>query len=110
MPVIYIFWSRSGKKGFRKNKTEMSPADLNNTATDDALFNQYTLKKIMADFQRERSNTLNFLESFNEEDFLKSLYHPLLQQPMRIIDLTYFVAEHDIHHLKSIQHIKTILQ
>lgn len=83
-------------------QAEMSPADLNNTATDNALFNQYDTEKITADFQQERKHTIRLLKSFNEENLLNSLYHPRLNQPMRIIDLMYFVAEHDEHHLNAI--------
>lgn len=86
----------------KDNKTEMSPADLNNTATDEALFNQYEIEKILSDFQQERQNTIQLLENFKGEDFQHSLYHPRLKQPMRIIDLMYFVAEHDEHHLESV--------
>jgi hypothetical protein len=28
-----------------------------------------------------------------------SAVHPRLQQPMRLVDMLYFVAEHDDHHL-----------
>lgn len=94
----------------KENKKEMSPADLNNTATDNALFNQYDIEKITDNFRQERNNTIQLLNSFSEQDFLNSLYHPRLQQPMRMIDLMYFVAEHDIHHFKSIQNLITSLQ
>lgn len=87
-------------------KTEMSPADLNNTATDKALFNQYNIGKILTDFEQERQNTIRLLKSFKDEDFRHSLYHPRLNQSMRIIDLMYFVTEHDEHHLNHILKIR----
>lgn len=86
-----------------KSKTiEMSPADLNNMATEEAFFNQYDIEKILSDFQQERQHTIQLLKNFNGNDFQHSLYHPRLNQPMRIIDLMYFVAEHDEHHLNQI--------
>lgn len=94
----------------KENKKEMSPADLNNSATDNALFNQYNIEKIIDNFWQERNNTIQIINSFSELDFLNSSYHPRLQQPMRMIDLMYFVAEHDTHHLKNIQNIITSLQ
>lgn len=90
----------------KENKTGMSPADLNNTATDNASFNQYNIEKIANDFQLERKHTIRLLESFNKKDLSNSLYHPRLNQPMRIIDLMYFVAEHDEHHLNHILKIR----
>ena len=89
----------------RENQTEMSPTDLNNTATDKALFNQYNIGKILTDFEEERQNTIRLLKSFKGEDFHHSLFHPRLNQPMRIIDLMYFIAEHDTHHLNTISKI-----
>ncbi len=86
----------------KENKVEMSPADLNNSATDNASFNQYNIEKIANDFQQERKHTIRLLESFNKKDLSNSVYHPRLNQRMRIIDLMYFVAEHDEHHLNHI--------
>src|SRR5690606_18584446 len=90
----------------KATKTEMSPADLNNNATEKALFNQYNIGKILTDFERERQNTIRLLKSFKGKDFHHSLFHPRLNQPMRIIDLMYFVAEHDEHHLNQILKIR----
>jgi hypothetical protein len=36
------------------------------------------------------------------EEFNRSLLHPRLKQPMRLVDHLYFVAEHDDHHLARI--------
>lgn len=90
----------------KEGKAGMSPADLNNTATDNTSFNQYNIERIVNDFQQERKNTIRLLESFNRKDLSNSLYHPRLNQPMRIIDLMYFVAEHDEHHLITLLKIR----
>jgi hypothetical protein len=37
-----------------------------------------------------------------DEDLDKSSLHPRLMKPMKIIDLAFFVAEHDDHHLAQI--------
>lgn len=90
----------------KEHQTQMSSADLNNTATDNSLFNQYNVKRITNDFQQERKCTIRLLESFSEQDLSNSLYHPRLNQPMRIIDLMFFVAEHDEHHLNTLLKIR----
>ncbi len=99
--ILEPLWQKRFSE-IKDNKTEMSPADLNNTATDNAFFNQYEIEKILSDFQQERQRTIQLLKNFKGEDFQQSLYHPRLKQPMRIIDLIYFVAEHDKHHLNAI--------
>lgn len=103
--ILELLWQKRFLE-FKEHQTEMSPADLSNTATDNASFNQYNFKKIAADFRQERKHTIRLLESFNEGDLLNSLYHPRLKQPMRMIDLMYFVAEHDEHHLNAILKIR----
>lgn len=107
--ILEPLWQKRFSE-IKENKKELSPADLNNTATDNALFNQCSVEKIIDNFRQERNNTIQLLNSFNEQDFLNSVYHPRLQQAMRIIDLMYFVAEHDAHHLKSIQNSITSIQ
>lgn len=101
LDILELLWQKRFLE-IKENQKEMSPADLNNTATDNTLFNQYSIEKIIGDFQQKRNKTIQLLNSFNKEDFLHSLYHPRLQQPMRIIDLMYFVTEHDQHHLNTI--------
>lgn len=95
--ILEPLWQKRFSE-IKENKTEMSPADLNNTATDEALFNQYAIEKIVNGFERERKDTVHLLKRFSGKDFQYSLYHPRLKQLMRIIDLMYFVAEHDEHH------------
>ena len=42
------------------------------------------------------------LRSLTDEDLEKKSLHPRLKIQMRIVDLAYFVAEHDDHHLAQI--------
>ena len=45
---------------------------------------------------------MDTLQNINESDLEKSALHPRLGTPMRLIDLAFFVAEHDDHHLAQI--------
>lgn len=87
------------------NLPEMSPADLSNLATGEAGFNEVPMTTLLERFTEVRNETLAFLDSLQEAHFTYALLHPRLQQPMRIIDLMYFVAAHDEHHLHTIQMI-----
>lgn len=88
----------------------LAPADLENKATFDAGFNDLNIATILEKFIDERRKTLLLLDDINEEDKTKSSLHPRLNQPMRIIDLAYFVAEHDEHHLSRILDIIGVLK
>ncbi|MFI5212137.1 MAG: hypothetical protein ACHQIH_04585 [Ignavibacteria bacterium] len=45
------------------------------------------------------------LRELNEDQILLSAMHPRLKQPMRIIDIAFFTAEHDDQHLAIIRRI-----
>lgn len=84
---------------------EMSSADLSNTETTKANFNQFTIQKLYLDFAQERKNTLQLLNSFEEMDFRRKILHPRLQQHLRVVDFMHFIAEHDLHHFQTIKAI-----
>lgn len=44
-----------------------------------------------------------------DEQLTYSALHPRLKTPMRVIDLAYFVAEHDDHHLSRVRELLTTL-
>jgi uncharacterized damage-inducible protein DinB len=89
-------------KEIKNGISEMSPADLSNIATDEMNFNTFSLPELINTFAGQRTKTIAFLGDLQENDFTKRSAHPRLQRPMRIIDLMYFVAEHDQHHLNAI--------
>lgn len=53
-------------------------------------------------FEDEREKLLKVLWRATEQDLEKSAIHPRLGTPMKLIDLAFFVAEHDDHHLAQI--------
>lgn len=89
----------------KNGREKMSPADLNNTATDEANFNDQPLSILLEKFILEREKILEFLDHLKPEDLTNASLHPRLHEPMRILDLMYFVAEHDDHHLFTIKNI-----
>ncbi|WP_343539257.1 DinB family protein [Sphingobacterium thalpophilum] len=92
-------------RDIKEGKPDMSPADLNNTATDQSSFNNMLVEELIKNLVGERDKTIAMLQKLSEEDLLKTSMHPRLQQPMNIIDLMHFVVEHDLHHLYTIQSI-----
>ena len=41
-------------------------------------------------------------------DLARTALHPRLRQPMSVTDLCFFVAEHDDHHLQTIEELKKV--
>ena len=83
----------------------LSPADLTNRATAEAKFNLSGIEGLLDQFLTERMTTLALLDNLNMLDESRTSLHLRLQQPMRMIDLAYFVAEHDEHHILRIREI-----
>ena len=98
LAVLEPLW-RTRIQEIKEGKIEMSPADLNNTLTNETGFNRNPLDELLMTFSVERNKTIEILKNLEQIDFSKKSIHPRLQQPMRIVDTMYFVAEHDQHHL-----------
>ena len=90
-------------------RTELSPADLENRRTEEAGHNERELEGILREFRGAREATVGRLESLDAETLRHTALHPRLGQPMTLVDLFYFVAEHDDHHLARITEIGTAL-
>jgi hypothetical protein len=84
---------------------ELTVADLTNQRTHNANHNATETKKLLHQFRRQRELFVNRLCHLTDEQLLNASLHPRLKTPMRIVDLAYFVAEHDDHHLASIREI-----
>jgi uncharacterized damage-inducible protein DinB len=80
----------------------LTVADLSNRKTDEANHNARASSDILAEFRKARMGLVDRTEKFESELFSRSMLHPRLKQPMRLVDHLYFVAEHDDHHLAKI--------
>ncbi len=89
-------------------KVRMRDADLTNRKTHDANHNAHESGVILASFRELRDQLLGWLEAVGVDDIERSALHPRLEQPMRLIDLAFFVAEHDDHHLAEINRLKKL--
>jgi uncharacterized damage-inducible protein DinB len=81
---------------------QLTPTDLQNRKTDIANHNARPLETILKDFRAAREKLLQRVADLDESLFSRSIPHPRLKTPMRLVDHLYFVAEHDDHHLARI--------
>jgi uncharacterized damage-inducible protein DinB len=86
-------------------KPVLTVADLDNKATSEAGFNKDTITVLLEKFFEERRATLVLLDNINVLDESQTSMHPRLQLPMRMIDIAYFTAEHDDHHIAVIREL-----
>jgi hypothetical protein len=81
---------------------ELTTADLNNRKTHEAGHNTRRIEDILAEFRAARVQLVDRLGGFEADLFARSIPHPRLKKPFRLVDHLYFVAEHDDHHLAQI--------
>jgi uncharacterized damage-inducible protein DinB len=81
---------------------QLTPADLTNRKTDEANHNARPLEPLLAGFRAARAMLLTRVDELDASLFARTLPHPRLKTPMRLVDHLYFVAEHDDHHLARI--------
>ncbi len=84
-------------------------ADLENRGTWEADHGARPVEEILAAFREARSGLVRKLDAMDEDDVLRAALHPRLEQPMRTLDLVFFVAEHDDHHLARITELMRAL-
>jgi uncharacterized damage-inducible protein DinB len=88
-----------------QGKADLTPADLTNRATTDSDHDQQSLATLVDRFASARSSLVDALRNASDADLERSARHPRLGTPMRLIDLAYFVAEHDDHHLARLREL-----
>lgn len=87
---------------FVSGRNELSVADLSNRSTFEARYNERAIGNILEDFRRARVKLVERVEELDATLFGRTLLHPRLKTPMRLVDHLFFVAEHDDHHLAII--------
>lgn len=95
-----LWWARL--QDFLDGKEMLTTADLNNTKTKEARHNEKSLEHLMQAFLLQRQRMLESIYGFDRGTLGLTSVHPRLQQPMRLNDALYFVAEHDDHHIAKI--------
>ncbi|MFZ5624168.1 MAG: DinB family protein [Gemmatimonadota bacterium] len=89
----------------RAGAAELVAADVSNRATHAGGHNSRRLSDLLRDFRLARSRLVELLESADMAFVIRAARHPRLGTPIRLIDLAFFVAEHDDHHLATISEL-----
>lgn len=87
---------------FVSGGTELTIADLRNRKTDEADHNAHPLDAILSNFRQTRGKLMQKVAGLGAAKFGRTLLHPRMKTPMRLVDHLFFVAEHDDHHLAVI--------
>lgn len=95
---------------FRFRVPVLRAADMSNKKTFDANHNATPAEELLASFRTSRQHFVQRLEQLDDDSLTASSLHPRLHVQMRLVDMVYFVAEHDDHHLAAIRRIAASLR
>lgn len=94
---------------FVLRKSKLRAADMSNTKTEKADHNTKELSLLIDNFQKGRSNFIFHLNQLDDVTQQFASLHPRLKLEMRPVDLAFFTAEHDDHHLASMRELLTFV-
>jgi hypothetical protein len=94
---------------FEAGRETLAAADMANRKTHEANHNANQIENILAQFRRERMEFARRLDGYDESFIARTSLHPRLEKKIRVIDLVFFIAEHDDHHLARISELKRLL-
>jgi len=83
----------------------LSPADMQNRATWDARHNEQPFAAVFESFVVGRDQLVRRLAALDAKALAVAALHPRLQQPMRAVDVAFFTAEHDDHHVAKLEQL-----
>lgn len=90
---------------FESGLETLHAADMSNRRTHEANHNTTTIENILAAFRAERMEFVHRLDEYDEAFVRRVAIHPRLKKQIRVLDLVYFIAEHDDHHLARISEL-----
>ena len=94
---------------FLEGTKTLRAADMENSKTKEAGHNEKSIEELLSDFRFSRNIFIERLNSIEPEFWSQSALHPRLNKNMRVVDMVYFVAEHDDHHLAIMRQILKVV-
>lgn len=90
---------------YEAGRSILYAADLKNRKTHEAAHNAKPIAALLHDFRAERTEFVWRLDNYDEAFVQNTALHPRLQMEIRLLDLAFFIAEHDDHHLARISQL-----
>jgi uncharacterized damage-inducible protein DinB len=90
---------------FIEHADALIPADMTNRRTTEANYNARSIAELLAEFRHVRTASVARYAAVDDATVVHVSHHPRLDRPMRLVDMVYFLAEHDDHHLAEIVYL-----
>jgi hypothetical protein len=95
---------------YEAGRETLYAADLENRKTHEANHNADTIEHILSTFHAGRMEFVRRLDDYDETFIQQVALHPRLQMQLRVLDLAFFIAEHDDHHLARISELRRLFE
>jgi uncharacterized damage-inducible protein DinB len=102
--TVDALWQRRIAE-YLRGEAELTAADMANRATQGASYESAGFDSILSGLRTARAATLALLDPLPLTEAARVAHHPRLDRPMRLVDLCFFAAEHDDHHLAMIREL-----
>jgi uncharacterized damage-inducible protein DinB len=93
---------------YEAGRETLHAADVENRKTHEANHNEAAIGNILAAFRAERMEFVRRLDEYDEAFVQRVALHPRLKKKIRVLDLVFFIAEHDDHHLSRISELNRL--
>lgn len=90
---------------YEAGREVLRAADMENRRTHEANHNAVESAHLLATFRAERMEFVRRLDAYDEAFVQQTALHPRLQMEIRVLDLCFFIAEHDDHHVARISEL-----
>lgn len=90
---------------FLASNEKLSPADMSNAKTIGANHNDKPVTQLLEELRNTRNSFIKKMEELSEEQLNFVALHPRLQQRIRLVDMFFFVAEHDDQHITTMREL-----
>jgi uncharacterized damage-inducible protein DinB len=95
---------------FEQGRAVLRIADLQNRRTHEARHNEQDPGALIGAFRTARTAMVDRLQRWSPAELARVSRHPRLDQAMSAVDLCFFVAEHDDHHLAAMAGITSAVE
>jgi hypothetical protein len=93
---------------YEAGRETLHAADVENRKTHEANHNANSIENVLETFRAERTAFVGRLDAYDETFIQKTAIHPRLKIEIRVLDLAFFIAEHDDHHLARISELRRL--
>lgn len=98
---VEALWNRRLEE-YLHGEATLTAADMDNRATTGSNYNERPVEAILQEFRDARGALVRALDALGLEEAAREAHHPRLNRLMRLVDMCFFAAEHDDHHLAAV--------